>query len=231
MGNEWLSRMKQFWKSNRVIPVEKPKTASMPVGERNMFEMQMSGNIEDTENTYDFVEISKDKQLAQKYRVKVIGANSIQINKASMLDLMIRLAQTTAEDGMPMVTRECVLDYLPNVNKNIIMQYFSKLKEEQMEKEQAQMLNNQAMAQLQEVTQIVQQLQAKAQEEEQKQYEQGIKEQGYVEGIAYSQVMQQQMEQEGDLPPELLQELADMSDSELQQIISQYPELLDKISQ
>ena len=93
------------------------------------------------------------------------------------------------------------------------------------------MLNNQAMVQLQEVTQIVQQLQAKAQEEEQKQYEQGIKEQGYVEGIAYSQVMQQQMEQEGDLPPELLQELADMSDSELQQIISQYPELLDKISQ
>ena len=232
MGNEWLSRIKQFWKVNRVIPVEKPKTASLPVGERNNFEMQLSPlPQQETESTYDFVEISKDKQLAQKYRVKVIGANSIQINKASMLDLMIRLAQTTAEDGMPMVTRECVLDYLPNVNKNIIMQYFSKLKEEQMEKEQAQMLNNQAMAQLQEVTQIVQQLQSKAQEEEQKQYEQGIKEQGYVEGIAYSQVMQQQMEQEGDLPPELLQELADMSDSELQQIISQYPELLDKISQ
>ena len=231
MGNEWLSRMKQFWKSNRVIPVEKPKTASMPVGERNMFEMQMSGSIEDTENTYDFVEIAKDKQLAQKYRVKVIGANSIQINKASMLDLMIRLAQTPAEDGMPMVTRECVLDYLPNVNKNIIMQYFSKLKEEQMQREQAQMLNNEAMAQLQEVTAVVQELQTKSQQKEQEEYEQQIKEQGYTEGMAYAQAIIQQQEQEGDLPPELLQELAAMSDEELQEIISRYPELLDKLSQ
>ena len=231
MGNEWLSRMKQFWKSNRVIPVEKPKTASMPVGERNMFEMQMSGSIEDTENTYDFVEIAKDKQLAQKYRVKVIGANSIQINKASMLDLMIRLAQTPAEDGMPMVTRECVLDYLPNVNKNIIMQYFSKLKEEQMQREQAQMLNNEAMAQLQEVTAVVQELQTRSQQKEQEEYEQQIKEQGYTEGIAYAQAIIQQQEQEGDLPPELLQELAAMSDEELQEIISRYPELLDKLGQ
>lgn len=231
MGNEWLSRMKQFWKSNRVIPVEKPKTASMPVGERNMFEMQMVGSIEDTENTYDFVEISKNKQLAQKYRVKVIGANSIQINKASMLDLMIRLAQTPAEDGMPMVTRECVLDYLPNVNKNIIMQYFSKLKEEQMQREQTQMLNNEAMAQLQEITAVVQELQAKSQKEEQEEYEQQIKEQGYTEGMAYAQAIIQQQEQEGDLPPELLQELADMSDEELQEIISRYPELLDKLGQ
>ena len=231
MGNEWLSRMKQFWKSNRVIPVEKPKTASMPVGERNMFEMQMSGSIEDTENTYDFVEIAKDKQLAQKYRVKVIGANSIQINKASMLDLMIRLAQTPAEDGMPMVTRECVLDYLPNVNKNIIMQYFSKLKEEQMQREQAQMLNNEAMAQLQEVTAVVQELQTRSQQKEQEEYEQQIKEQGYTEGMAYAQAIIQQQEQEGDLPPELLQELAAMSDEELQEIISRYPELLDKLSQ
>ena len=231
MGNEWLSRMKQFWKSNRIIPVEKPKTASMPVGERNMFEMQMAGSIEDTENTYDFVEIAKDKQLAQKYRVKVIGANSIQINKASMLDLMIRLAQTPAEDGMPMVTRECVLDYLPNVNKNIIMQYFSKLKEEQMQREQAQMLNNEAMAQLQEVTAIVQELQTKSQQMEQEEYEQQIKEQGYTEGMAYAQAIIQQQEQEGDLPPELLQELAAMSDEELQEIISRYPELLDKLGQ
>ena len=231
MGNEWLSRMKQFWKSNRVIPVEKPKTASMPVGERNMFEMQMTGSIEDTENTYDFVEIAKDKQLAQKYRVKVIGANSIQINKASMLDLMIRLAQTPAEDGMPMVTRECVLDYLPNVNKNIIMQYFSKLKEEQMQREQAQMLNNEAMAQLQEVTAVVQELQTKSQQKEQEEYEQQIKEQGYTEGMAYAQAIIQQQEQEGDLPPELLQELAAMSDEELQEIISRYPELLDKLGQ
>lgn len=231
MGNEWLSRMKQFWKTNRIIPVEKPKTASMPVGERNMFEMQMPIDMEETENTYDFVEISKDKQLSQKYRVKVVGANSIQINKASMLDLMIRLAQTPAEDGMPMVTRECVLDYLPNVNKNIIMQYFSKLKEEQMQREQTQMLNNQAMAQLQEVTAVVQELQAKAQEEEQEEYEQQIKEQGYTEGIAYAQAIMQQQEQEGDLPPELLQELAAMSDEELQEIISRYPELLDKLGQ
>ena len=148
-----------------------------------------------------------------------------------MLDLMIRLAQTPAEDGMPMVTRECVLDYLPNVITNIIMQYFSKLKEEQMQREQAQMLSNEAMAQLQEVTAVVQELQTRSQQKEQEEYEQQIKEQGYTEGMAYAQAIIQQQEQEGDLPPELLQELAAMSDEELQEIISRYPELLDKLSQ
>ena len=67
--------------------------------------------------------------------------------------------------------------------------------------------------------------------EEEEQYEQQIKEQGYTEGIAYAQAIMQQQEQEGDLPPELLQELAAMSDEELQEIISRYPELLDKLGQ
>ena len=93
------------------------------------------------------------------------------------------------------------------------------------------MLNNEAMAQLQEVTAIVQELQAKSEKEEQEEYEQQIKEQGYTEGMAYAQAIIQQQEQEGDLPPELLQELAAMSDEELQEIISRYPELLDKLSQ
>ena len=74
-------------------------------------------------------------------------------------------------------------------------------------------------------------LQAKSQKEEQEEYEQQIKEQGYTEGMAYAQAIIQQQEQEGDLPPELLQELAAMSDEELQEIISRYPELLDKLSQ
>ena len=146
-----------------------------------------------------------------------------------MLDLMIRLAQTMGEDGMPMVTRECVLDYLPNVNKQIIMDYFAKLKQEQMEMQQAQQLNNEAMMQLQQVTEIVAELQQRAEAEEKEEYEQGIKEQGYSEGIAYAQMIQQQQDQQGDLPPELLQELATMTDEELQQVIAEYPELLDKL--
>lgn len=229
LGAEWLNRMKQFWKSNRVIPVEMPKTASLPTGQLQAFEMQMSTVPQEAQKTFDFVEISKDKQLKHNYKVKVVGAGSMQMNKASMLDLMIRLAQTMGEDGMPMVTRECVLDYLPNVNKQIIMDYFAKLKQEQMEMQQAQQLNNEAMMQLQQVTEIVAELQQRAEAEEKEEYEQGIKEQGYSEGIAYAQMIQQQQDQQGDLPPELLQELATMTDEELQQVIAEYPELLDKL--
>ena len=232
IGAEWLSRMKQFWKTNRVIPVEMPKTASLPTGQLQGFEVNMQQSMmQPSEKTYDFVEISKDKQLAQNYKVKVVGAGSMQMNKASMLDLMIRLAQTMGEDGMPMVTRECVLDYLPNVNKQIIMDYFAKLKEEQMQREQAQMLNNEAVAQLQQLTEIVSGLQQRAEKEDQDAYEQNIMEQGYTQGMAYAQMIKQQQDEMGELPPELLQELAQMSDEELQQIIAENPELLDKLSQ
>ena len=209
-----------------------PKTASLPTGQLQGFEVNMQQSMmQPSEKTYDFVEISKDKQLAQNYKVKVVGAGSMQMNKASMLDLMIRLAQTMAEDGMPMVTRECVLDYLPNVNKQIIMDYFAKLKEEQMQREQAQMLNNEAVAQLQQLTEIVSGLQQRAEKEDQDVYEQNIMEQGYTQGMAYAQMIKQQQDEIGDLPPELLQELAQMSDEELQQIIAENPELLDKLSQ
>ena len=209
-----------------------PKTASLPTGQLQGFEVNMQQSMtQPFEKTYDFVEISKDKQLAQNYKVKVVGAGSMQMNKASMLDLMIRLAQTMAEDGMPMVTRECVLDYLPNVNKQIIMDYFAKLKEEQMQREQAQTLNNEAVAQLQQLTEIVSGLQQRAEKEDQDAYEQNIMEQGYTQGMAYAQMIKQQQDETGDLPPELLQELAQMSDEELQQIIAENPELLDKLSQ
>ena len=56
-------------------------------------------------------------------------------------------------------------------------------------------------------------------------------EQGYTQGMAYAQMIKQQQDETGDLPPELLQALAQMSDEELQQIIAENPELLDKLSQ
>ena len=44
------------------------------------------------------------------------------VNRSSMLDLMIRLAQTQMPDGQPLVDREAVVQYLPEEIKATLME-------------------------------------------------------------------------------------------------------------
>ena len=252
IGTEWFERVKQFWKFNRLIPKKVEETSKLPQMGLNGIEMQPQQNpLEQMMmngqpvgmnsptppvSDYRMIEINPEKQLKQDYIIKIIGSNSPNQSRATMLDQLTRLAQTPAEDGMPMVPREAVLDYIPNVNKDLIMQYFQKLKEERMQQQQQQQMNNDAIAQLQQlgqqlqqIGQQVQQLQQRADQEDQESHENGIRDQGYQQGINEYKLMQQQMEKNAELPPEIWQQIADLDDESLEMLMEKHPEVVDQI--
>lgn len=230
LGTEWVERIKQFWKFNRLIPRKTSETEQLP-------HMELVGNeiqsvTQKDSSAYDMINVSPNIQLSHDYNIKVIGASAMKSSKMSMLDQLIRLMQTTAEDGLPCVPREIVLDYLPDVDKKLVMHYFQKLKEERMQQEQQQGVNNQAMQALQQLQQQVQQigdvvgqLVQKSQEEEQNATNEKLKEQGYQSGVADATLSHQQLDKSGELPPELLEELSEMTEEELGQIMSEHPEI------
>ena len=248
LGTEWVERISQFWKFDRTIPVKIDESKLLPQMQLNGSEMQavqpdmqMQGAavpMTGTKPCYQMVTVSPDKQLKQQFIIKVVGASAMQQSRVSMLDQMIRLMQTPAEDGMPCVPREAVLDYLPNVNKQLIMQYFQKKKEENMAMQQQQGVNNQAMEQIQALSQQMQQMgtavnqiQTKLKEEDDAQNRDEVMTQGYQQGVNETKALQTQTEKSGKLPPELLEQMAGMSDEDLGQLLQQYPDIVDKLGQ
>lgn len=251
IGTEWLERIKQFWKFNRLIPKKVDESKKLPQMMLNGAEMQPMNPMEQMMQNgqpvgmnsptppmgnYNMIEINPDRQLKHDYLVKIIGSNTPNQSRASMLDQLTRLAQTPAEDGMPMVPREAVLDYIPNVNKELIMQYFQKMKEERMQQQQQQGVTNQAMIQIQEISQqlqqighVVQQLQQRADREDQQVRDDDIKAQGYQQGINEYKLMQADMEKNAELPPEVWQQIADMDDEALEMLMNKHPEVVDQI--
>ena len=236
LGKEWVERIKQFWKFNRLVPQKVDETRNLPKMELVGSEMLPNKPITGNEPSYNMLNISPDKQLQHNYVIKVIGASVMELSRANMLDQMIRLMQTPAEDGMPAVPREAVLNYLPNANKRLIMQYFQKLKEEQMQMKQQEGVNNEAMQQMQGMMEQIQQIadavgkiQSKLQEEDEAYKRDEIMAQGYQQGMNEFKALQTQTEKSGKLPPELLEQIVAMDDEELGELLQQYPEIADMI--
>lgn len=129
LANMVYSRMQQFWKLDRWV------------------------RITDIEGNPLFREIGQ-RVLQNDYDLKVQAGSTMPVNKNAMMDLMIRLAQTNAEDGLPVVDRKAILEYLPVGDKKAITERFSELqaKQEQqaLEQQQAeQQLQQQQLAQQQ----------------------------------------------------------------------------------
>jgi transcription elongation factor GreA-like protein len=204
--------------------------------ELNGAEIVPNGELTGNEPSYNMLKISPEKQLKHDYAIRVNGAAMMQQSRANMLDQMIRLMQTPAEDGMPAVPREAVLDYLPDVNKRRVIQYFQKLKQESMDMKQQEGINNQIMEQVQalgeqvgQIGQAVAQIQNKLQQEDEEYKRDQIMAQGYQQGLNEAKALQLQIEKSGKLPPELLQQIATMDDEELGELLSKYPEIADMI--
>ena len=235
-GTEWLERIKQFWKFNRVVPRKVDESSQLPQMQLSGIEMQPDTMMAENQSKYQMINIKPEEQLRHNYVIKIIGTSAMQNSRASMLDQMIRLMQTPAEDGMPCVPREAVLDYLPDVNKRVIMQYFQKLKEEQMQQQQQQSLNNEAVQQIQMLGQQVQQIggivgqmQQRIQQQDESQKQDEFRYQGYQQGMAEAQALQKQIEKSGQLPPELLAEIAEMDDEALGILLQEHPEIANML--
>ena len=111
----WYSRIKQFWVVDRYVRI---------------------ANSTD-EQEYQFLNVNKNS-FEDEYDIRIKSGSTMQKNKASMLDLYIRLAQTMAEDGLPMIDRASVLEYTPIPNKRDVIAKFESIKNNQMEQQMQQ---------------------------------------------------------------------------------------------
>ncbi len=110
----WYSRMKQFWTMKRWV------------------------RIVDDEGNFQFLEVNKDN-FQHEYDISIKSGSTMAKNKNGLLDLYIRLAQTQAEDGLPMLDRESVLSCTPLPNKREILKKFEGIKTDQMQQQMEQM--------------------------------------------------------------------------------------------
>ena len=189
------SRMQQFWKLDRWV------------------------RVTDIEGNASFKEIGQEV-LSNDFDLKVMAGSTMPVNRNAMMDLMIRLAQTNGEDGLPLVDRKAVLEFLPTGDKKAISDRFEQLKAQQQQEQQ--MLAEQQNAQMQqqqgemnqsvtqEVMNMLQQvisasdMTAKQVDElimdkenrEKKEYESSIEEKGYKRGVKDGQMQIKKEEKE-----------------------------------
>ena len=124
LANMVYSRMQQFWKLDRWV------------------------RVTDIEGNPLFREIGQ-QVLSNDYDLKVMAGSTKPVNKNAMMDLMIRLAQTSGEDGLPIVDRKAVLEYLPIGDKKAISDRFAELKAQQEQQQQMQLEQQEQMQQQQ----------------------------------------------------------------------------------
>lgn len=229
LATMWYNRIQQYWKTDRWVRVSNEKDET------------------------EFKEITKEI-ISEDYDIKISSGSTMPINKSAMLELMIRLAQTMAEDGLPMVDRQTILQYVPTSNKNDLMRRM----EERANNITAQQYNEELTvfkqdvegkfteisSILQELSQAVQQLnkavdsidgehQKWAEEEKLNKATMKGYEEGYSEAaglIDEESVMEDEEGLEG-VPDELIESLSQLTDEELALVLEQYPNLQEIINQ
>ena len=207
------SRMQQFWKLDRWV------------------------RVTDVEGNPSFREIGT-QVLSNDYDLKVMAGSTMPVNRNAMLDLMIRLAQTNGEDGLPLVDRKAVLEFLPTGDKKAITDRFAEIKaqqeqaqqqqlqqEQQMQMQQAQQqkgeldqsVTEQVMSMLQQVVQAsdltskqVDELIMDKEQRDKKEYESQIEEKGYKRGLKDGKV--QSKEEKEEVTPN--EEASDVNEEE-----------------
>lgn len=204
------SRMQQFWKLDRWV------------------------RVTDVEGNPSFREIGA-QVLSNDYDLKVMAGSTMPVNRNAMLDLMIRLAQTNGEDGLPLVDRKAVLEFLPTGDKKAITDRFAELQAQQQQAQQEQLqqeqqmqqaqqqkgeldqsVTEQVMSMLQQVVQAsdltskqVDELIMDKEQRDKKEYESQIEEKGYKRGLKDGKV--QSKEEEEETPTE---ETSDVNEEE-----------------
>lgn len=220
IANKIFNRNKQFWKESKYVS---------RLGE---------------DGKQAFLLITKEI-LGEDYDIKIKAGSTTPTNKAAMFDLMIRLAQTPAEDGLPMVDRIAVMQYMPGFDAKAITERMAMVKEQvkqdQVNEEQHMSEHKETQSILQELAQQVQQINSELaklvserdQENDEAKLEQ-IREQAYNQGYEDLQAMQQEeqtQQQPQEIPNEIIDMIGELSDEELIALLEQHPELEEMIQQ
>lgn len=131
LGQMWYNRIKQFWVTARWIRKNDAVQNFNP--QMTPDQAFTTINPQDLQFDIDFI-ISAGSTMPQ--------------NKNAMLDLMIRLAQTVAEDGMPMVDRDTVLTYTNVPDRKKLVQRFAELSGQRQQQAQQQQVEGMAQQQM-----------------------------------------------------------------------------------
>lgn len=224
------SRMQQFWKLDRWV------------------------RVTDVEGNPSFREIGA-QVLSNDYDLKVMAGSTMPVNRNAMLDLMIRLAQTNGEDGLPLVDRKAVLEFLPTGDKKAITDRFAELQaqqqqaqqeqlqqEQQMQMQQAQQqkgeldqsVTEQVMSMLQQVVQAsdltskqVDELIMDKEQRDKKEYESQIEEKGYKRGLKDGKVQSKEEEAPNEETSDVNEEEKKMLEEQLLSENAQMEEALN----
>lgn len=152
VGSMWLQLIQQYWTLPRTVRVTNKEYFADVVSD------ELHGK------TYNFAEVSKD-DVDGDYDVVIEAGSTMPTNKSARIETLLRLAQTPAEDGMPMVGRREVLEncseFIDNIDEvlaryeSIAEQNTQKSKETdllnhdmEMEKQRDKRLNDKEMAML-----------------------------------------------------------------------------------
>lgn len=142
LATMWYEMMQQFWKIDRFV------------------------RVANDEGSYNLNKI-KEKDLKDDFDIKVTAGSTMPSNKSAKLDLMIRLAQTMGEDGLPMVDRRTVLQFVDMAGKQEMLQRIEEIKNTAQQQAQAtaqqQALMQQQEQMKQEILNVVQELASEVQ--------------------------------------------------------------------
>ena len=122
LGSMWVKYMQQFWTLPRTIRIMggKYEPDSMPI----MIEGQ----------PISFKEVDKD-MIDGDFDIEIKTGSTMAVNRSAKFEQILRMAQTPAEDGMPLVDRRIVLEYSELENVDDIIKRFDE--QAQMNAEQA----------------------------------------------------------------------------------------------
>ena len=138
LGSMWVSRIIQFWELPRQLRVmvsikdfEQASNDMMVQGQQFSVQAPINGQVP------IFTSLSGE-EIDGDWDISVVGGSTMPINKNARLQQLISLSQTPAEDGLPMVDRQTILENseLPNVEE--ILARFEAIKQQQTEQSQAQ---------------------------------------------------------------------------------------------
>jgi hypothetical protein len=156
LGSKWVRRMQQFWTVQRSIRI---------TGEQytpNSLQDVQWATIGNTQVGFKYIDKT---DVDGDFDIVVIGGSTMPVNKTARFQQLLQLAQTQAEDGLPMIDRRTLLENADLGNVDEIIQRVSNIKGQQGEEQQMQMEQEQ-MAMQQQAEQEEALRQKQVQEEE-----------------------------------------------------------------
>lgn len=217
-GSMYLNRIQQFWVTKRSIRI----MGAMYNPNQQLPEGALP--VQGTGKYMKFEDVDGD-DVDGDFDIKVVGGSTMATNKSAKLQMLIQLAQTTAEDGLPMVDRQTVLENADISNVQEVMQRFDQIKQQKAQEQQEQLEQQMQTQNMQNGQDIQNQM---ALQNNQAENQMAVNEHMNMNQQLANQNSQgqQAQEEQPDEITQLIQVLSKMKPAEFEMFVKQHPEIL-----